>query len=190
MPKIDDAALDQLVTLINNTAPPACTSLGCGCSEGPEGRAKRQRDAARRWLIDHERRANPAQIIVGFDGSLGARVGAAVADAIARTTTRRQRCPTCGPPYFYGDDGCRHVDPLVGDWTGEKTAANEAAPHDLALLRARLTELYIRTLQNRNRWAHGNRAIDRARAIAYQSVASDLLRILDQTPHPDGKASA
>lgn len=59
------------------------------------------------------------------------------------------------------------------------------APRDFAELRARVTQVYLTVISDRARWAKGTTAEDRARAVAYQSVAGMLLRVLDQTPAPE-----
>lgn len=86
----------------------------------------------------------------------------------------------------------RPAEAVRGDWDGTEA-------RDLASVRAELDELrrqvraaYVYVLEHRNRWAPGVTAEDRVRAVAYQTCASRLLRILDtqRAAEPDPAPAA
>lgn len=68
---------------------------------------------------------------------------------------------------------------VTGDWDGSRSAGAEHAEARLAELQRLVRAAYIDVLDHQRRWAHGLTAEDRVRAVAYQTCASRLLRILD-----------
>lgn len=68
---------------------------------------------------------------------------------------------------------------VTGDWDGSRTQRAEQAEARLAELQRQIRGAYIDVLEHQRRWAHGLTSEDRIRAVAYQTCASRLLRILD-----------
>lgn len=72
----------------------------------------------------------------------------------------------------------RPAEAIVGDWTGEATPAAEAAAADLADLRRQIRRVYANVLHRRDEWANSTLDGAVARAVAYQNVAGQLLRVI------------
>lgn len=53
---------------------------------------------------------------------------------------------------------------------------------DVAQLRALVRKVCLHALERRTFWAHRDGAAAVARAVAYQSIAGDLIRVLDSEP--------
>lgn len=71
-----------------------------------------------------------------------------------------------------------------GDWDGIEAIDLVTARAELAELQRQVRGAYLDVIQHRDRWAHGTTAEDRCRAVAYQTCASRLLRILDTQRRP------
>lgn len=68
---------------------------------------------------------------------------------------------------------------VVGDWTGEGTAARGRAVETLAGIRAGLVSLHADLCRDRQRWAEQDGPGCVERAVAYQSAASRVLSLVD-----------
>lgn len=72
-------------------------------------------------------------------------------------------------------------DPLlvVGDWTGEVASRQEREALAFRDLRAGVRKVTCEALRRREHWAKSDVDGAVARAVAYQSIAGDLIRLLD-----------
>lgn len=70
-----------------------------------------------------------------------------------------------------------------GDWDGSQARAQETAAAQLVELQRQVRAAYLDVIEHRDRWSHGVTAEDRVRAVAYQTCASRLLRIIDTQRH-------
>lgn len=111
----------------------------------------------------------------------------------------RGRCGHTMPGIFGGPGSCctllaghtgwHHDSDTKAEWTTRYVAPTQP-DRAYAELHAQLVGLYLNVLASRTRWAQKTGPEARIRAVAYQSVASDLLRILDCTDRTDRPARA
>lgn len=68
---------------------------------------------------------------------------------------------------------------VVGDWDGSRSRAERDAVTQLSDLQRQVRSAYLDAIRHRDRWSKDPTAEGRVRAVAYQTCASRLLRVLD-----------
>lgn len=89
---------------------------------------------------------------------------------------RAEAASSAGPP-----------EAIIGNWTGEVAPAEDTAAATLADLRRQIRGLYTDMLSRRAHWANSEAPGSVARAVAYQSMAGRLQRIIEANEGRDSR---